>query len=83
MRANLAAHILEINGLYNSGKQLPALQLVTWNDYEEGTEIESGISNCLTISASVSQATLCPGQLRAPAAQSTITWRTSAPTARI
>jgi hypothetical protein len=44
----------EINGLYNSGKQLSALQLVTWNDYEEGTEIESGISNCLTISATVS-----------------------------
>lgn len=43
-----------INGLYNSGKQLPALQLVTWNDYEEGTELESGISNCLTVSASVS-----------------------------
>jgi hypothetical protein len=42
-----------INGLYNSGKQLSALQLVTWNDYEEGSEIESGISNCLTISASV------------------------------
>jgi len=44
----------EINSIYNSGKQLPALQLVTWNDYEEATEIESGISNCLTVSASVS-----------------------------
>jgi hypothetical protein len=44
----------EINGLYNSGKQLAALQLVTWNDYEEGTEIESGINNCFTLSASVS-----------------------------
>jgi hypothetical protein len=44
----------EINSLYNSGKQLPALQLVTWNDYEEATEIESGIGNCLTVSASVS-----------------------------
>lgn len=43
----------EINGLYNSGTQLPRLQLVTWNDYEEGTEIESGISNCTTISAAV------------------------------
>ena len=41
----------EINSLYNSGRQLPALQLVTWNDYEEATEIESGISNCLTLSA--------------------------------
>ncbi len=44
----------EINKLYNSGKQLPALQLVTWNDYEEATEIETGISNCFSISASVS-----------------------------
>jgi len=42
----------KINGLYNSGRQLPALQLVTWNDYEEATEIESGISNCLSVSAS-------------------------------
>jgi hypothetical protein len=48
----------EINGLYNSGKQLPALQLVTWNDYEEGSEIESGISNCLSVSATVSGNTL-------------------------
>ncbi|MGB8062339.1 MAG: hypothetical protein WCF26_10625 [Candidatus Sulfotelmatobacter sp.] len=44
----------EINGLYNSGKQLAALQLVTWNDYEEATEIESGISNCFSVTASVS-----------------------------
>jgi hypothetical protein len=44
----------EINGLYNSAKPLPDLQLVTWNDYEEATEIESGIDNCLTLSASVS-----------------------------
>jgi hypothetical protein len=43
----------EINGVYSSGKPLPDLQLVTWNDYEEGTEIESGIDNCLTLSASV------------------------------
>src|SRR5579863_1333355 len=43
----------EINGLYNSGKPLPDLQLVTWNDYEEATEIESGIDNCLTLSASI------------------------------
>jgi hypothetical protein len=44
----------EINSLYNSGRQLPSLQLVTWNDYEEGTEIESGIDNCLKLTASVS-----------------------------
>jgi PKD repeat protein len=28
------------------------VQLVTWNDYEEATEIESGIDNCVTVSAS-------------------------------
>src|SRR5215472_4913258 len=43
-----------VNGLYHSGKQLPALQLVTWNDYEEGTEIESGIHNCVALSANIS-----------------------------
>ncbi len=42
----------KINSMYNSGKPLPYLQLVTWNDYEEATEIESGIDNCLTVSAS-------------------------------
>jgi hypothetical protein len=41
------------NSLYSSGNQLSALQLVTWNDYEEGTEIESGIDNCVNITASV------------------------------
>ena len=48
----------EINGLYNSSKSLPALQLVTWNDYEEGTEIESGIDNCFSVSAAVSGTSL-------------------------
>src|SRR6201993_2898881 len=48
----------EINNLYNSGKQLSAVQLVTWNDYEEATEIESGINNCLSLSAAVSGASL-------------------------
>lgn len=48
----------KINQLYNSGRQLPALQLVTWNDYEEGTEIESGIANCLAVSAAVSGSSL-------------------------
>jgi hypothetical protein len=43
----------KISTYYNSGKQLPILQLVTWNDYEEGTEMESGIDNCLTVSTSV------------------------------
>jgi hypothetical protein len=48
----------EINGLYNSGKPLNDLQLVTWNDYEEATEIESGIDNCFTLTGSTSGNTL-------------------------
>ncbi|HEV2115352.1 MAG TPA: hypothetical protein VGR48_04955 [Terriglobales bacterium] len=48
----------KINSMYNSSRQLDALQLVTWNDYEEGTEIETGIDNCLGISASISGGTL-------------------------
>jgi hypothetical protein len=48
----------EISKYFNSATQLDALQLVTWNDYEEGTELESGIDNCLTVSASVSGSVL-------------------------
>ncbi len=43
----------KINSLYNSTNQLAAMQLVTWNDYEEGTEIESGIDNCVSVSATL------------------------------
>jgi hypothetical protein len=39
-------------------RPLPFLQIVTWNDYNEGTEIESGIDNCLRVEASVSGTTL-------------------------
>ncbi len=44
----------KINSYYDSGQPLPILQLVTWNDYEEGTELESGIDNCLTVSGAMS-----------------------------
>jgi len=47
-----------INKYYSASRQLPALQLVTWNDYEEGTEVESGIDNCVSVSGSVSGNTL-------------------------
>lgn len=39
---------------YSTSRQMVGIQLVTWNDYEEGTEIESGINNCVTVTASVS-----------------------------
>jgi hypothetical protein len=38
---------------YSSSNQLDNLQLVTWNDYEEGTELETGIDNCVSIGASL------------------------------
>jgi hypothetical protein len=37
----------EIGKFYSSGNQLPAMQIATWNDYEEGTSIETGIDNCV------------------------------------
>jgi PKD repeat protein len=48
----------EANKFYSSSHQLPAIQLATWNDYEEGTEIESGIDNCVALSAVVTGSTL-------------------------
>ena len=38
--------------------RLDAVQVVTWHDYEEGSEIQTGIDNCLSISASVTGSTL-------------------------
>jgi hypothetical protein len=34
------------------------MKIATWNDYEEGTETETGIDNCATMSASVSSGVL-------------------------
>jgi hypothetical protein len=48
----------EANSLYSSGNQLPYMQIVTWNDYEEATETESGIDNCFSLTPSVSGSTL-------------------------
>jgi len=33
--------------------QLSAFQAVTWNDYEEATNLETGVDNCISISAAV------------------------------
>ncbi len=38
---------------YYTASPLPFLQIATWNDYNEGTEIESGIDNCYTVSARI------------------------------
>src|SRR4029077_20888538 len=48
----------DFNSRAGSNGELSTLQLVTWNDYEEGTEIESGIDNCLGLSATAAGKTL-------------------------
>ncbi|HKD92700.1 MAG TPA: hypothetical protein VKB56_12370 [Terriglobales bacterium] len=48
----------EANKYWSAGKQLEALQLVTWNDYEEGSELESGIDNCVKIGVTVNGTSL-------------------------
>jgi hypothetical protein len=52
------ATFADVNKHYSASNQLPVLQLVTWNDYEEGSEIESGIDNCVKVSAALSGQTL-------------------------
>ncbi|HKD82085.1 MAG TPA: PKD domain-containing protein [Candidatus Angelobacter sp.] len=43
---------------YSATKQMPGIQLVTWNDYEEASEIETGIDNCVSVTAAVSGTTV-------------------------
>jgi hypothetical protein len=52
------ATFAEISKHYSSSNQLESIQLNTWNDYEEGSEIETGIDNCVKVSASMSGGTL-------------------------
>jgi hypothetical protein len=45
----------EISKYFGGAKpQLPYVQVITWNDYEEGTAVEDGIDNCYTINSSIS-----------------------------
>jgi len=45
--------VAEEGKYYSAANQMLGIQLVTWNDYEEGSEIETGIDNCVTVAASV------------------------------
>lgn len=47
------ATLAEVAKFYSANHQLNQIQLVTWNDYEEGSEIETGIDNCVDLTASV------------------------------
>ncbi|MCU1284984.1 MAG: hypothetical protein JWO13_1334 [Acidobacteriales bacterium] len=47
------------NANYGTSNQLPFFGVVTWNDYEEGTEVETGIDNCVSsLNATVVGSTL-------------------------
>ena len=48
----------KVNRYFSPSQPLEYLQVVTWNDYEEGTEIESGIDNCVNIEPQISERTL-------------------------
>jgi hypothetical protein len=48
----------EVGKFYSTGNQLPAIQIATWNDYEEGTAIEPGIDNCIYLTPSQSGTTI-------------------------
>jgi hypothetical protein len=37
-----------------SNPQIPYVQVITWNDYEEGSAAEEGVDNCYTVSSSIS-----------------------------
>lgn len=65
----------EANKHYSSSRQLPAFQVATWNDYEEGTEIESGIENCVDLSPVVTGSTLS-WSIGSRASESTIDYYT-------
>jgi hypothetical protein len=43
---------------YTASHQLEGMQLITWDDYEEGSELETGIDNHVAISASVAGSTV-------------------------
>ena len=43
---------------YSKAQPLPFMMVSTWNDYEEGTEIETGIDNCLSVAATLSGSSL-------------------------
>lgn len=47
------ASMAESGKFYSAGTQMLGIQIATWNDYEEATEIESGIDNCVSASATV------------------------------
>lgn len=52
------ASFAQVGNSHNSTRQLSYLQTATWNDYEEGSQHETGIDNCLSVPAWTSGGTL-------------------------
>jgi hypothetical protein len=48
----------ETSRFYSVKNQLRALMIPTWNDYEEGTEIETGVENCVQVQGRLTGDTL-------------------------
>jgi len=49
----------EISRYFGGTKpQIPYVQVITWNDYEEGTAVEDGIDNCYSVNSSISGSVL-------------------------
>jgi hypothetical protein len=47
-----------IDSAASAPSNMQYMQFATWNDYEEGTEIETGIDNCYSVSANINGSTL-------------------------
>src|SRR5437870_13350049 len=43
----------EISKYFGGSNQIPYVQVVTWNDHEEGTAVEDSIDNCYTLHSSI------------------------------
>ena len=69
---NLSANAITTAG-YNAGTQLQYVQFATWNDYEEATEIETGVDNCI----SVNQPTISGGNINWTLSKSDATYATT------
>jgi hypothetical protein len=50
--------IAAVNQHWSASDPLKLIQIATWNDYEEGSTIESGIDNCLDVHAESSGSTV-------------------------
>jgi hypothetical protein len=60
------------NSALNSSGKTADWMIATWNDYEEGTEIETGIDNCFTVSQAIAGGNLTPTLTKTDATYATI-----------